>query len=115
MRKETRLDQAEVLQNGCVQVRLKKLLINDDGSEAILDVGGQYHRFIVEPGNLVTRAHRDAINDALKGMGCGEIPNEDFDYVVLICAAAHTTNKVAAFKAQQAKARDAAKLALGIE
>lgn len=114
MRKETRLDQVEVLRNGCVQVRLKKLLIEEDGTEVSLDVSGQHHRFMVEPGATISQGNLNAINASLVNLGCGEIPAEDFDYVLQICSAAHTKNKVAAFKAQQEKARAAAKLELGL-
>ena len=69
-------DLIEVLENGCVQVRTKILII-EDGKE----IGGSFHRHVVAPGD--------------------DYAGEDAR-VQAICAATHTAGVIAAYKAAQA-------------
>lgn len=115
MRKETRIDQVEVLRNGMVHVRLKKILVEADKSETTLDVYGAYHRFVVEPGVPISASDRDAINASLLAIGAGAVPDEDFEYISTLCNAAHTERKVADFKAQKIKAYELAKMSLSLK
>ena len=70
------VDRIEVLENGCVQVRTKTSIM-EDGKQ----ISGTFHRHVVAPG------------DAYSG--------EDAR-VKAICAATHTADVIAAYKAAQA-------------
>ena len=67
------VDRIEVVENGCVQVRTKTAIM-EDGKQ----ISGIFHRHIVAPGD--------------------DYSAED-SRVKAICAAAHTANVVAAYKA----------------
>jgi hypothetical protein len=67
------VDRIEVVENGCVQVRTKTAIM-EDGKQ----ISGIFHRHIVAPGD--------------------DYSAEDAR-VKAICAAAHTANVVAAYKA----------------
>jgi len=70
------VDRIEVLENGCVQVRTKTA-IKEDGVE----ISSKFHRHVVVPGD--------------------DFAGED-DRVQAICAAMHTAEVIAAYKAAQA-------------
>jgi hypothetical protein len=70
------VDRIEVLENGCVQVRTKTV-IKEDGVE----ISSKFHRHVVAPGD--------------------DYSAEDAR-VKAICAAMHTADVVAAYKAAQA-------------
>jgi hypothetical protein len=69
------VDLIEVLENGCVQVRTKTV-IKEDGVE----ISSKFHRHVVAPGDDY---------------------NAEDARVQAICAATHTANVVAAYKAAQ--------------
>jgi hypothetical protein len=71
------IDLIEVAENGCVQVRTKTA-IKEDGVE----IGSKFHRHVVAPGD--------------------DYSAEDAR-VQAICAAVHTADVVAAYKAAQTK------------
>lgn len=67
------VDRIEVLENGCVQVRTRTSILEDG-----MQIGGSYHRHVVAPGD--------------------DYSAEDAR-VQAICAATHTADVVAAYKA----------------
>jgi hypothetical protein len=67
------VDLIEVIANGCVQVRTKKSILEDG-----IEIGGTFHRYVVAPGD--------------------DYAGKD-DRVQAICAATHTTDVIAAYKA----------------
>ena len=69
------VDRIEVLENGCVQVRTKTAIMEDDKQ-----ISGIYHRHVVSPGD--------------------DFSGED-DRVKTICTATHTADVIAAYKAEQ--------------
>ena len=73
--KQIIVDLIEVIQNGCVQVRTKTLII-EDGKE----ISGTFHRHVVSP--------------------CDDYSQEDAK-VQAICAAVHTPEVIAAYQAAQ--------------
>jgi len=70
------VDRIEVIENGSVQVRTKTAIM-EDGKQ----ISGTYHRHVVVPGD--------------------DYSNEDAR-VKAICAATHTADVIAAYKAAQA-------------
>jgi hypothetical protein len=70
------VDRIEVLENGCVQVRTKTVIM-EDGKQ----ISGNFHRHVVAPGD--------------------DYSAEDAR-VKAICKAAHTAAVIAAYKAAQA-------------
>lgn len=70
------VDRIEVVENGCVQVRTKTVIM-EDGKQ----ISGNFHRHVVAPG--------------------AEYAGEDAR-VQAICAATHTADVIAAYKAAQA-------------
>lgn len=77
LEKITSVDLIEVVENGCIQVRTKTA-IKEDGVE----ISGKFHRHIVAPGD--------------------DYSAEDAK-VKAICAAMHTAEVIAAYKAAQIK------------
>jgi hypothetical protein len=75
LEKVTSADLIEAFENGCVQVRTKTV-IKEDGVE----ISSKFHRHVVAPG------------DDYSG---------ESDRVKAICAATHTADVVAAYKAAQ--------------
>lgn len=73
------VDLIEVVENGCIQVRTKTA-IKEDGKE----ISSKFHRHVVVPG--------------------ADYSAEDAK-VQAICAAIHTANVVAAYKAEQEAAQ----------
>lgn len=69
------VDRIEVVENGCVQVRTKTAII-EDGKQ----ISGSFHRHVVAPG--------------------ADYSGED-SRVQAICAATHTFDVIAAYKAAQ--------------
>lgn len=69
------VDRIEVLENGCVQVRTKTAIM-----EGGKQISGVFHRHIVAPGDDYTGEN---------------------DRVQAICAATHTADVIAAYKAAQ--------------
>ena len=69
------VDRIEVIENGCVQVRTKTV-ITEDGKQ----ISGNFHRHVVAPGS--------------------DYSGED-SRVQAICAATHTNDVIAAYKAAQ--------------
>ena len=69
------VDRIEVLENGCMQVRTRMSILENG-----VQIGGYYHRHVVAPGN--------------------DYSAEDAR-VQAICAATHTADVVAAYKAAQ--------------
>ena len=67
------VDQIEVVENGCVQVRTRTSILEDG-----VQISGSYHRHVVAPGD--------------------DYSAED-GRVQAICAATHTAEVVAAYKA----------------
>jgi hypothetical protein len=67
------VDRIEVIENGCVQVRTKTAIM-EDGTQ----ISGTFHRHVVAPGD--------------------DYSNEDAR-VQAICAATHTADVIAAYKA----------------
>lgn len=70
------VDRIEVVENGCVQVRTKTAIM-EDGKQ----ISGTYHRHVVAPGD--------------------DYSSEDAR-VQAICAATHTADVIAAYKATNA-------------
>lgn len=70
------VDSIEVVENGCIQVRTKTAIM-EDGKQ----ISGTYHRHVVCPGD--------------------DYSNEDAR-VQAICAATHTADVIAAYKAATA-------------
>ena len=70
------VDRIEVVENGCVQVRTKTAILENN-----VEISGSYHRHVLAPGD--------------------DYSNEDAR-VKAICAAVHTADVVAAYKAAQA-------------
>ena len=75
LEKNVSVDRIEVLENGYVQVRTKTAIMEDG-----VQISGNFHRHIVAPGD--------------------DYSKEDAR-VQAICAATHTTDVVAAYKATQ--------------
>ena len=75
LEKSVTVDRIEVLENGCVQVRTKTAIM-EDGKQ----ISGTYHRHVVAPSD--------------------DYSAEDAR-VQAICAATHTKDVVAAYKAAQ--------------
>ncbi len=73
LEKVTSVDLIEVVENGCIQVRTKTA-VKEDGVE----ISGKFHRHIIVPGD--------------------DYSNEDAR-VQAICAAMHTAEVIAAYKA----------------
>lgn len=73
------VDRVEVVENGCVQVRVRTSIM-EDGKQ----ISGTYHRHVVAPGDNYS--------------------GEDAR-VQAICAATHTAEVVAAYQAAQAAAQ----------
>lgn len=73
--KQVKVDRIEVLENGSVQVRTKTAIV-EDGKE----ISNQFHRHVVAPGD--------------------DYSAEDAK-VQAICAAVHTPEVIAAYKAAQ--------------
>jgi hypothetical protein len=71
------VDRIEVIENGCVQVRTKTA-IKEDGVE----ISSKFHRHVVAPGDDYSKENAR---------------------VKAICAATHTKDVVAAYKAAQVK------------
>lgn len=69
------VDRIEVVENGCVQVRTKTVIM-EDGKQ----ISGNFHRHVVAPG--------------------GDYSAEDAR-VQAICAATHTADVIAAYNASQ--------------
>ena len=69
------VDRIEVIENGCVQVRTKTVIMEDDKQ-----ISGNFHRHVVAPGD------KYSAEDAR---------------VQAICAATHTASVIAAYKASQ--------------
>jgi len=69
------VDRIEVLENGCLQVRTKTSIIEDNKQ-----IGGSFHRHVVAPGDDYSK---------------------ESDRVKAICAATHTQEVVDAYKAAQ--------------
>ncbi len=76
IQKEVSVDQIEVVENGCVQVRTKTAIM-EDGKQ----ISGNFHRHVVAPGD--------------------DYAGEDAR-VQAICAATHTADVIAAYKAATA-------------
>lgn len=76
LEKVTVVDRIEVVENGSVQVRTKTAIM-EDGKQ----ISGNFHRHVVAPGD--------------------DYSNED-GRVQAICAATHTDEVIAAYKAAQA-------------
>lgn len=76
LEKVTVIDRIEVIENGCVQVRTKTAIM-EDGKQ----ISGTFHRHVVAPGD--------------------DYSNEDAR-VQTICAATHTADVIAAYKAATA-------------
>jgi len=74
-------DLIEVTENGCVQVRTKTAIMEDN-----VQISGTFHRHVVAPGD--------------------DYSKED-DRVKAICKATHTPAVIAAYKAAQAAAQPA--------
>jgi hypothetical protein len=70
------VDKIEVVENGCVQVRTRTSILEDG-----VQISGTYHRHVVAPGD--------------------EYASEDAR-VQAICAATHTADVIAAYKAATA-------------
>lgn len=75
LEKNVVVDLIEVVENGCVQVRTKTAIL-EDGEQ----ISGTFHRHVVAPGD--------------------DYSNED-PRVQAICAATHTKDVIAAYKAAQ--------------
>jgi len=75
LEKVTSVDLIEVIENGCIQVRTKTA-IKEDG----IEISSKFHRHVVAPGDDYSK--QDA-------------------RVKAICAATHTADVVAAYKAAQ--------------
>ena len=71
------VDRIEVTENGCVQVRTKTAIM-EDGRQ----ISGTFHRHVVAPGD-------DYSNEDTRVQG--------------VCAALHTAEMIAAYKAAQVK------------
>lgn len=75
LEKKAVVDLVETIENGCVQVRTKTAIIEDG-----IQISASFHRHVVAPGD--------------------DYSQED-DRVKAICAAIHTPEVIAAYKASQ--------------
>jgi DNA/RNA endonuclease G (NUC1) len=75
LEKKVVVDLVEVLENGCVQVRTKTAILENN-----VEISSKFHRHVVAPGD--------------------DYSKEDAK-VQAICAATHTPEAVAAYKASQ--------------
>ena len=73
--KVTSVDRIEVVENSCIQVRTKTAILEDD-----VEISSKFHRYVVAPGD--------------------DYSAEDAR-VKAICAAMHTPQVIAAYKAAQ--------------
>lgn len=82
--KQTIVDQIEVTQGGVIQVRMKKLIV-EDGSV----LSESYHRTSIEP-NGDCEAQLTAVNAHLEKMNCAAVTGEDWARVKRVAQAAWT-------------------------
>jgi hypothetical protein len=75
LKKETKIDKIEVVQNGIVQIR-QATIISENGEE----IARTYHRWIIAPGDNYS-AQEQQVQD--------------------ICKVSHTPEVIAAYQAQQ--------------
>lgn len=98
MIRKTMVDQIEILEDGTAQIRMRKVIIGDDGEEEI----SENHRTTVEPGGDISAQIR-AVHDHLARPEMGAFPpmtNADVQWTQSVCKAAHTPEVVAEFKAK---------------
>ena len=93
MKKATLIDQIEVTRSGIIQVRMRKVLVNDDGS---LDELG-YHRTSIEPG-VDTAKVFDAVNEHLARMKQGQVDESELKTLKAIVNLVHTKELVQSFR-----------------
>lgn len=101
MEKKTVVDQIEITRNGTVQVRLRKVLVNDDGT--LDDLG--YHRSVIPPGTDPDE-QMALVNTHLEQMKMGRVASSELGNVRAICKLVHTPEQIAIFKAEQEQIRE---------
>lgn len=99
MEKTTLVDQVEVKRDGTLQIRFRKVLIDDDG--AIIELG--YHRATAAPGDNLA-ATLDNVDTHLQQMKNGGLSQEEKDFVTEVKDAMWTKDRVDAVKAKMADA-----------
>lgn len=96
MEKISRYDVIEVLRDGTMQVRLKKLIIDDEGNEHEVGGSGRYHRFVVPPGVSVDEM-ATIVNKHLGEMGVGAIDVADVAFIKALKPTVQTPEKIKAY------------------
>lgn len=94
-----RLDGAEILPDGSIQVRLMKVFVDAAGRETPLGL----HRTVVTP-LTDAAAQLDAVDMSLSADGAGAVPAADRAVVLGLAAVLHTEERRAAYAAAQAAA-----------
>lgn len=94
MNKVTRVDLIEITRSGAIQVRLKKLIVDDDGTE--LDLG--YHRTVFEPGTDI-ESQITAVNAQLVQLKAAAVDAVEFDVLRAVAPVVQTPEKIAEFQA----------------
>jgi hypothetical protein len=95
MEKKTVVDQVEVKRDGTLQIRFRKVLVEDDGS--ITDLG--YHRAVAMPGDDLA-ATLDHVGNHLSAMNNGGLSAEEKAFITEVKDAMWTQERV---KAKQPK------------
>lgn len=101
MEKKTIVDQVEVKRDGTMQIRFRKVLVEDDGS--ITELG--YHRTAVMPGDDLER-QLDGVDTHLQAMKNGGLPQEEKDFIDEVKTAMWTQERIDAKQAQIAEQRE---------
>lgn len=99
MEKKTVIDQIEITRSGMIQIRMRKLIVDDNGTEH--DLG--YHRTAIEPGSD-PNLQMAAVNEHLLEMQMGAVPAEEMVTLNAIVPVVHTPER----KEQWRTAREAA-------
>ncbi len=93
MEKKTLVDQVEVKRDGTLQIRFRKVLVEDDGT--VTELG--YHRTCAAPGDDLG-AQLDNVDNHLQRMKAGGLSKEEKDFIGEVKAAMWTKERVKARK-----------------
>lgn len=99
MEKLTIIDQITITRGGTLQVRMVKVLVDDDG--VVHNLGN--HRTSIEPGVGVDFVLGE-VNRHLGEMQMGAVPEDETPTLRSLVALLHTPAKVAEFRAERAAA-----------
>ena len=91
--KKTVIDQIEITSTGMIQIRMRKLIIEDDGTS--YDIG--FHRATIEPGTDIDKQISD-INSNLRIMKMGDVDASKIPLLKEIIKLVHTPEIIAEYK-----------------